>query len=70
MSEHDIVAEWIQVAEELTIYATETRYPIRTEVDEDTAKRILQQVWEIHNFVVELVMPVPEESKPELGEER
>ena len=52
-----------KICEELTIYATETRYPIRIEVDEGTANRILQQVLDIHNFVVDLVMPFSEETK-------
>ena len=46
-----------KICEELTIYATETRYPIRIEVDEATTERLLCQVLEIYNFVKELVKP-------------
>jgi len=37
--------------EELEVYATNTRYPIRIEVDEAHAKRALRQAITIYNFV-------------------
>ena len=46
-----------KVCEELTIFATETRYPIRIEVDDATAGRLLQKALEIYNFVMSLVKP-------------
>jgi HEPN domain-containing protein len=41
--------------EELAIYATETRYPIRIEVDETTVKHNLQQALDIYNFVTDRI---------------
>jgi HEPN domain-containing protein len=49
-----------KTCEEFTIYATRTRYPIRIEVDEETAERLLQQAQEIYNFVFALVKPSDE----------
>ena len=46
-----------KICEEFTIYATETRYPIRIEVDEATTERLLNQALEIYNFVNEIVKP-------------
>ena len=52
---NDEFSQFSRVCEELVIYATETRYPIRIETDELTAERLLQQVLEIYVFVAELV---------------
>ena len=46
-----------KICEEFTIYATETRYPIRIEVDEATTERLLNQAFEIYSFVSELIKP-------------
>jgi len=43
--------------EELAIYATETRYPIRIEIDEVMAKHTLKQAFEIYNFVSDILKP-------------
>ena len=37
--------------EELEVYATETRYPLRIEIDDTHAERALQQAWIIYNYV-------------------
>ena len=50
-------SQFQRLCEELAIYATETRYPIRIEVNEDLVNRILQQVFEIYSFVVALIKP-------------
>ena len=48
-AEFDIkFVEHQRICEELTIFATETRYPIRIEVDIDTTERLLQQALKIH----------------------
>jgi len=39
--------------EEIAVYATQTRYPIRVEIAESNVKRALQQASEIYNFVLE-----------------
>ena len=46
-----------KICEELTIFATETRYPVRIEVDSATTERLLQQALEIYNFVISFVKP-------------
>ena len=38
--------------EELEVYATETRYPLRIEIDDIHVKRALQQAWNIYEFVL------------------
>jgi HEPN domain-containing protein len=50
-----------RICEEFTIYATETRYPIRIEIDEATTERLLQQALDIYNFVVNLIKPLSED---------
>ena len=50
-------SEILTSCEELAIYATETRYPIRIDIDEATVKRNLKQALEIYNFVVDKVSP-------------
>ena len=50
-------SEFQQICEELTIYATETRYPIRIEVSEPNTERLLHQALEIYNFVYALLNP-------------
>jgi HEPN domain-containing protein/GNAT superfamily N-acetyltransferase len=45
----------LESCEELAIYATETRYPIRIEIDEATVKRNLKQTYEIYCFVTDIV---------------
>ena len=53
----DSFTKYLTVCEELAIYATETRYPIRIEIDEATARRNLEQAQEIYNFVVGIIRP-------------
>ena len=45
------------ICEELTIYAIETRYPIRIEVSEPNTERLLHQALEIYNYVYALLKP-------------
>jgi HEPN domain-containing protein len=45
----------LESCEELAIYATETRYPIRIEIEETTAKRNLAQAFEIYEFVKDVL---------------
>jgi HEPN domain-containing protein len=47
--------EHLKPCEELAIYATETRYPIRIEIDEATIKRNLQQALAIYDFVTAII---------------
>ena len=61
----DKFSNFQKLCEELTIYATETRYPIRIEIDEATAERLLQQVLEIYDFVADLVIPPSEDANNE-----
>ncbi|MDR1705439.1 MAG: HEPN domain-containing protein [Clostridiales bacterium] len=42
---------FIEPCEELAIFATETRYPIRIEVDEITVRRNLQNTFKLYLFV-------------------
>jgi len=51
MEINEAFSTYIKACEELVIYATETRYPIRIEIDEITAKRNLKQSLEIYDFV-------------------
>ena len=46
----DSFSEFLRSCEELAIFATETRYPIRMEMDEMTVKRTLQKAFEIYHF--------------------
>ena len=41
--------------EELAIYATETWYPIRIDIEEHNAEEALQQASAIYNFVCEKI---------------
>ena len=54
------------ICEELTIYATETRYPIRIDIDEPTAERLLKQSEDIYIFVSKLLKPQQNEIKDDL----
>ena len=45
----------LKSCEELAIYATETRYPIRIEIDEETAERNLKQAFKVYNFVTNII---------------
>jgi HEPN domain-containing protein len=47
--------EYLKPCEELAIYATETRYPIRIEIDEVTVKCNLQQAWTVYNFITGII---------------
>lgn len=47
----DSFAKFLEPCEELAIYATETRYPVRIEIDEAAAMRNLEQALEIYSFV-------------------
>jgi HEPN domain-containing protein/GNAT superfamily N-acetyltransferase len=51
----DSFSSFLESCEELAIYATETRYPIRIEIDEATVKRNLKQAFEIYNFVSSII---------------
>jgi HEPN domain-containing protein len=42
---------FLKPCEDLAIYATETRYPIRIEIDEATVERSLEQAFMIYTFV-------------------
>jgi len=44
-------SSYIPQCEEIAIYATGTRYPVRIEIDEEAARTALQQALEIYNFV-------------------
>ena len=48
-------SEFLELCEEVTVYATETRYPIRIEIDEAGAKRNLHQALKIYNFVTSII---------------
>jgi HEPN domain-containing protein len=50
-----LFSKFLKPCEELAIYATETRYPIRIEIDEATVKRNLEQAFEIYNFVIGII---------------
>jgi len=52
---NEAFTKFLRTCEELPIYATETRYPIRIEVDQATAERLLQETLEIYKFVSELI---------------
>ena len=41
--------------EELEVYATETRYPLRIEIDDTHAERALKQAFKIYEFSLEKV---------------
>ena len=40
---------------ELEVYATETRYPIRIDIDDTHAERALRQAWNIYEFVSKII---------------
>jgi HEPN domain-containing protein len=46
---------YLKPCEELATYATETRYPVRIEIDEVTVKYNLQQAWTVYNFVTGII---------------
>jgi HEPN domain-containing protein len=48
-------SRFLEACEELAIFATETRYPIRIEIDEATVVRNLRQAFEIYNFVTKII---------------
>ena len=70
----DSFTKYLAPCEDLAIYATETRYPIRIEIDEATAKRNLEQAQEIYSFVTGIVsLPILDinicKLTPELAED-
>ena len=50
-------SDFIKTCEILEVYATQTRYPSRIELDEPIAKQALTQALAIYNFVSELLKP-------------
>jgi len=40
-----------EICDELVVYATHTRYPIRIEIEEHDAKQALKQASDLYNFV-------------------
>ena len=47
--------EFRKDCEKLTLYATRTRYPSKIEIDDDDAKKALQQALNIYEFVSEKI---------------
>ena len=44
--------DFLENCEEMAVYATQTRYPIRIEIEEHDANKALQQASTIYNFVL------------------
>ncbi|MCL2509017.1 MAG: HEPN domain-containing protein [Oscillospiraceae bacterium] len=50
-------SDYLAPCAELQVYATDTRYPLRIEIDEAKAGIALWQALEIYNFVAGLIRP-------------
>jgi len=49
-------ADYQETCEEMVVYATHTRYPIRIKIEECNASRVLKQASELYSFVYDKII--------------